>query len=97
LSIQLKNKRDEKLSGPAVRENLELIYEEEREEVGTDFVYGCIRKGRVEQRSTNPQWDSAHPDAFGSQTISPIILTITRLTALRPCFATGLPLSLQSF
>jgi len=24
----------------------------------------------VEHRSTNPQWDSAHPDAFGSQTIS---------------------------
>jgi len=83
--------------GRPIWENLDLIYEEEREEAGIDLVYGCIRKGRVEQRSTNPQWDSAHPDAFGSQTISPVILTIARFTALRPCFATGLPLSLQSF
>ena len=29
----------------------------------------------VEHRSTNPQWDSAHPDAFGGQTISAVILT----------------------
>jgi hypothetical protein len=66
----LKNKRDENYRGDS--ESFDLIYEEEREEAGMTLVYGCIRKGRVEQRSVNPQWDSAHPDAFGSQTISPV-------------------------
>lgn len=33
---------------------------------------------------------------FGNQTIIQPSLPAQRLTALRPCFATGLPLSLQS-
>lgn len=34
------------------------------EEVGQGPTTAYV-KGRVEHKSANPQWDSAHPDAFG--------------------------------
>ena len=41
------------------------LSEKEKEGVGR-FIYTFADEKVLYDRSTNPQWDSAHPDAFGN-------------------------------
>jgi hypothetical protein len=72
----------------------------ERDETGREIrngLYGCIEKGRRTKIGESARGFRTIPISLRRlDYLAGLDGPNTRLTALRPCFTTGLPLSLQS-